>query len=113
MTFSVILTVALRDRATPSTQVAKFRMQARQHHALALGYFFLAVFCVFTIGYSPMFLRIPLLIAAFLALAAGASYLAGPWRPRVSAARAWLARMISEARKPPERPSPTTDELSL
>jgi hypothetical protein len=78
------------------------------HHALALGYFFLAVFCTFVSAHSFRELRIPLLVAAALALAAGVAYIPGPLTAAYRALSArlrefvsWVAKMIRQAKEPP------------
>jgi Tfp pilus assembly protein PilE len=81
-----------------------------QQHVMALGYFFLAVFCVLTSGHSFVELRIPLLLAALLALVAGVAYVASPLAARFRAVKAWLLQLIRIAQEPPRHTSVTADE---
>jgi Tfp pilus assembly protein PilE len=81
-----------------------------QQHMMALGYFFLAVLCVLTSAHTFVELRIPLLLAALLALVAGAAYVAGPLAARLRAVRTWLLQLIRIAQEPPGHTSATTDE---
>jgi hypothetical protein len=81
-----------------------------QRHAIALGYFFLAVLCVLTSAHSFLELRVPLLIAGLLALIAGVAFVAGPHVARLRPVRTWLLQMIRLAQEPPRRPSAPAGE---
>jgi hypothetical protein len=72
-----------------------------QKHAIALGYFFLAVFCIFTSAQSFYELRIPLLLAALAAALAGFGILFSPFAARLQACKTWLVHMFNLARQPP------------
>ena len=81
-----------------------------QHQAMALGYFFLAVFCVSTSAHTFVELRLPLLLAALVALVVGIAYVAGPFVARLRAFPSWLAKMIRLAQQPPDHAPAMTDE---
>ena len=81
-----------------------------QKHALALGYFFLAVFCVFTSAHSFVQLRFLLLLAAILAVVVGVGYVASPLAARVRQVQASMVELIRIARQPPTHGSATSDE---
>ena len=72
-----------------------------QKHALALGYFFLAVFCVFVSPNSYSFLRFPLLLAAFTAALAGCGILLSACAVQLHAGKTWLVQIIRKAQQPP------------
>ena len=93
------------------------------HHAIALGYFFLAAFCALASAHGFRELRVPMLVAAMLALVAGVGYVARPLGAgfRAGSTRlvrllgdgpAWLVRMIRLAQEPPPRAPATMDETS-
>jgi hypothetical protein len=85
-----------------------------QRHAIALGYFFLGVFCVYVSAIGFGGLRLPMLAAALAALAAGLGYLFHPHRAwlqaRAASMHQWLLQMLREAQRPPARQSRPTDE---
>ena len=85
-----------------------------QKHAMALGYFFLAVFCVFTSAHSFHGLYLPLLLAALVATLAGVGYLLSACAVALQAARTWLSRWFVRtfhlAQQPPVRESTLGDE---
>jgi hypothetical protein len=90
------------------------------HHAIALGYFFLAAFCVFASANSFVELRRILLAAAVFALIAGVGYVAGPLAARLRAFMGWLGtlpeslvKLIRIAQEPPNRSPSATDETSV
>jgi hypothetical protein len=91
-----------------------------QKQALALGYFFLAVFCMLTSAHSFVEFRIPLLIAALLAVIAGVGYISTPlsaiislvWRG-VCGIPSWLVGMVRLAQQPPRREHVSNDEKSF
>jgi hypothetical protein len=91
-----------------------------QKHALALGYFFLAVFCMLTSAQSFVEFRIPLLIAALLAVIAGVGYISAPLSAIISLVwqgvcgiPSWLVGMGRLAQQPPHREHVSKDEKSL
>jgi dipeptide/tripeptide permease len=91
-----------------------------QKHALALGYFFLAVFCILTSAHSFIELRLPLLFAAVLAIIVGTGYIARPLSEILSlmgrqllSIPSWLAKMVRLAQEPPHRGPVSNDEKSL
>lgn len=73
-----------------------------QKHALALGYFFLAVFCIFTCsqGFLQRF-YIPLLLAALAAALMGLGYLFSACAPQFPAVKNSLLQMVRLAQSPP------------
>ena len=78
-----------------------------QKHAMALGYFFLAVFCIFT-GSQVFGFRIPLLLAALAAALTGVGFLLSACAVQFQAAKNWLVqmwRLIPLARQLPTHPS--------
>jgi hypothetical protein len=90
------------------------------HHAIALGYFFLAAFCVFASAHSFVELRWVLLAAAVLALIAGIGYVASPLATRLRAFWGWLStlpeglvKLTRIAQEPPDRAPSTKDERSV
>jgi hypothetical protein len=87
------------------------------HHAIALGYFFLAAFCTFASAHSFRELRVVLLLAALLAFAAGVGYVGGPLAVRLRtlivwlrAVPGWLTKMTRLAQEPPARAAAPIDE---
>ncbi len=88
-----------------------------QKHALALGYFFLAVFCVFTSAQSFRELHRPLLLAALVATLAGVGYLLSHYALTLQAAKTWLShwfvRMFHLAQQPPVRESKLRDDRGV
>ena len=81
-----------------------------QRQAMALGYFFLAVFCVMASAHSFVELRIPLLVAALAALVVGLGYVADPLVAHLRSIPSWLAGMIRLAQQPPTRVPSIADE---
>ena len=85
-----------------------------QKHALALGYFFLAVFCVFTSAHSFLGLHRPLLLLALVATLAGVGYLLSACAVTLQARKTWLShwfvRMFHLAQQPPIRESKLGDD---
>ncbi len=73
-----------------------------QKHAIALGYFFLSVFCIFTSsqGYLELFC-IPLLLVALVAALMGIGFLMSAWAGQFQAARKWLLQMVHLAQQAP------------
>jgi hypothetical protein len=80
-----------------------------QKHAIALGYFFLAMFCIFTSAQSFYGLRILLLLAALAAVLAGFGVLFSPFAARLLACKNWLVQAFNIARKPPVHDSKVGD----
>lgn len=74
-----------------------------QKQSLALGYFFLAVFCVNTHLQCAPPLRTPLLLAALAAGLAGFSIAWGNRLPSLQAIKTWLVQMFWQAQQPPTR----------
>ncbi|MAT71077.1 MAG: hypothetical protein CMJ58_16305 [Planctomycetaceae bacterium] len=73
-------------------------------HAIALGYFFLAVLCVAVSPVAYGEFRRPLLVGAVLAVAAGSVYLASSISPGFTAAvEVRLRQLWTVARKSPQR----------
>ena len=85
-------------------------MTTMQKHAMALGYFALAVFCVFTGSQGLLAFRTPLLVGAALALGAGCVFLALACYGPVCTAIEWLTGMSRLAQKPPARQRTTSAE---
>jgi hypothetical protein len=90
------------------------------HHAIALGYFFLAAFCALASAHSFLELRRILLAAAALALIAGIGYVASPLAARLrafcgclSTLPEGLVKLIRIAQEPPDRAPSTKDERSV
>ena len=85
-----------------------------QKHAMALGYFFLAVICVFTSAHSFRGLHLPLLLAALFATLAGVGYLLSACAVTLQAGKArlshWFVCMFHLAQHPPVRESKLGDE---
>ena len=81
-----------------------------QKHAIALGYFFLAVFCILTSAQGFYELRVLLLLAALAAALAGFVVLFSPFAARLRAFKNWLVQMFNLARTPPEHDSKRGDE---
>jgi len=85
-----------------------------QKHAMALGYFFLSVFCVFTSsqGYLNMF-RIPLFMVALVAALMGLGYFIIACAAQFQMARSWLLQMVRLAKQSPvDRNQQSEDRLS-
>ena len=73
-----------------------------QKHAMALGYFFLSVFCVFatTQGYLELFC-IPLLLVALVAALMGIGFLMSAWAGQFQTAKRWLLQMVQLEQQAP------------
>lgn len=73
-----------------------------QKQAMALGYFFLAIFCVFTSsqGYLQRF-SVALLLAALAAALMGLGYLVTACANHITAVKNWLLQMGALAQQPP------------
>lgn len=86
-----------------------------QKHAMAFGYFFLSVFCIFTSsqGYLELFC-IPLLLVAVVASLMGIGFLMSAWAPQLHAVRKWLLQMVRLAQQAPiNANSQSAEGLSL
>jgi len=94
-----------------------------QKHAIALGYFFLSVFCVVASAHTWTNFTFALLLAALLAFVVGMGYAASPLVagvgyvvrnlvPRFREVYAWCIRMVRLAQEPPTRTPASTDEQS-
>lgn len=71
-------------------------------HAMALGYFFLAVFCIFTSSQGSLQLfAVPLLLAAMVALLVGLVFLWSACAPQLAIAWKRLGEMVRLAQEPP------------
>ncbi len=81
-----------------------------QKHAMALGYFFLAVFCVFTSAHSFRELHLPLLLAALAATLVGVGYWLIACAATLHAGKTWCVRMFHLAQQPPVPESKLGDE---
>lgn len=75
-----------------------------QKHAIALGYFFLAIFCIFTSsqGYLESF-RFQLASLALLAALSGFGYLISACASQIYAIWQWLVQMFWLAQQRPTR----------
>lgn len=85
-------------------------MTTMQKHAMALGYFALAVFCVFTGSQGLLVFRSPLLVGAGMALGAGCLFLVSACYGPLCAAIEWLTGMSRLAQEPPVRQGATSAE---
>jgi hypothetical protein len=85
-------------------------MTTMQKHAMALGYFALAVFCVSTGSQGLLAFRGPLLVGAGMALGAGCLFLASACYGPLCAAIEWLTGMSRLAQEPPARQGSTSAE---
>ena len=82
-----------------------------QKHALALGYFFLAMFCIYTS--SQGFLQkyyVPLLLAAFAFGLTGFGFLMSACTLQLLAAKEWCVRILQLAQQPPVKSLPIAAE---
>jgi hypothetical protein len=78
-----------------------------QKHALALGYFFLAIFCVFTSSQESLrMFTPPLTVAALAAALMGMGFLFSACAPLFPAVKDWLVRQVRLAQQPPLRSKP-------
>ncbi|QDU87076.1 hypothetical protein Pla175_04310 [Pirellulimonas nuda] len=83
-----------------------------QKHAMALGYFSLAVFCAFGSGQDSL-LRMHFLAAGLLAGLAGIGFLVSACAPQLHAVQVWLVGMVRLARQPPLDASASADERAV
>jgi hypothetical protein len=84
-----------------------------QKQALAIGYFYLAVFCVLTSAHSFIELRLPLLLAAVISLLVGVSFVSEPVLLWLRGLSSWFAKMYRVAQEPPHREPSANDEKSI
>jgi hypothetical protein len=84
-----------------------------QKHALALGYFFLAVFCILTSAHSFIELRIPLLLAAMISVLVGVNFVSEPVLLWLRGLSSWFAKMYRVAQEPPHREPVANDEKNF
>jgi hypothetical protein len=82
-----------------------------QKHAMALSYFFLAVFCILVSSVSVAF-QAPLQLAALIALVAGLGFQFSAVAEILRAAGNRLAQLVRLAQEPPSRQSDLSDEHS-
>ena len=83
-----------------------------QKHALALGYFFLSVFCLLTASFVIEELRFPLLVASLAALLMGGGFLCSAFVGQIRACWKWLVEAFREAQQPPAREPLVSEERS-
>ena len=74
-------------------------MVIMQKHAIALGYFFLAVFCIYTATEVIRELQVWMALAALIATLAGFGYLLSAFGNQLKAGTSWF---IKESRRPPQ-----------
>ena len=74
-----------------------------QKHPIALGHFFLAVFCVLASAQEFVLIavRFLLLLGSLSAFVTGIWILHGPFAQRLGAFNAWLVQMFRLAQQPP------------
>ena len=72
-----------------------------QKHVMALGYFFLAVFCIFTSSHGYLQLRIPLLIVSMLAALMGIGFLMSAWAAQFQTAWRWWLQSVRMGQQAP------------
>jgi hypothetical protein len=101
----------------------KKEVSAVEKHAMALGYFFLAAFCLFARGHSALPLQLPLLWAGWAAVLIGAEFFVSACAPLITEIQNWfrvikqafveLARQVPLARElPPHRSASQEDRPS-
>ncbi len=84
-----------------------------QNHAIALGYFFLSVFCIFTSSQASLHtFRVPLLLAALLAAVMGMGNLYIAWADQLQKIRLWLMQMVRLAQQAPTHLKQPSEEQS-
>ena len=72
-----------------------------QKHAMALGYFFLSVFCIFTSSQGYLPLRMPLLIVSLLAALMGIGFLMSAWAAQFQTAWSWWLQLVRVGQQAP------------
>ena len=65
-----------------------------QKHAMALGYFFLSVFCIFASSQGYLQLQMPLLIVSLLAALMGFGFLMSAWAAQFLMAWRWWLQLV-------------------
>jgi hypothetical protein len=84
-----------------------------QKQAMALGYLFLAVFCVYVSAHSYLQFRMLLLWSALAAALTGVAYLISACVaafPATSDCKAWFSDLFEQAQTPPDRSSKLADK---
>ncbi|MBX3449225.1 MAG: hypothetical protein KF777_06685 [Planctomycetaceae bacterium] len=82
-----------------------------QKHTMALGYFFLAIFCIFTSAQESLrMFSPPLLVAAFAAAMMGLGFLLSAVAPLFAAVKDWFIRLMRLAQQPPVEHKPLSAE---
>ena len=72
-----------------------------QKHAIALGYFFLSVFCIFTSSQGYLPLRRPLLIVSLLSALTGIGFLMSAWAAQFLTAWKWWLQLVRLGQQAP------------
>ncbi|MEI8379668.1 MAG: hypothetical protein WCJ09_06040 [Planctomycetota bacterium] len=70
-----------------------------QKHAMALGYFFLSVFCIFASSQGQLRFQIPLLLVALITALMGIGFLMIAWAAQFQTAKRWVLEMVRLARQ--------------
>ncbi len=83
-----------------------------QNHAMALGYFFLSVFCIFASPQVQLRLQIPLQLAALISALMGIGFLMIAWAPQLRTVKRWIVEMVRLARQELNPKEQSTDRLS-
>ena len=79
-----------------------------EKHAMALGYFFLAAFCIVNSAHTVPPLALPLLLAGLVAALVGSRFFVIACASRIKSVKNWfvdMARLVPLARELPPRPS--------
>jgi hypothetical protein len=72
-----------------------------QKHAMALGYFFLSVFCIFTSSQGYLQLQMPLLVVSLLAALMGIAFLMSAWAAQFQTAWSWWLQLVRMGQQAP------------
>ena len=72
-----------------------------QKDAMALGYFSLAVFCIFTSSQGYLPLQMPLLIISLLAALMGIGFLMSAWAAQFQTVWRWWLQMVRLGQQAP------------
>jgi hypothetical protein len=83
-----------------------------QKHAMALGYFFFSVFCIFTSSQAYLQLHMPLLVVSLLAALMGIGFLMSAWAAHFQTAWRWWLKMVRLGQQAPiagSSPRPLND----
>ena len=70
-------------------------------HAMALAYFFLSVFCIFTSSQGYLQLRMPLLIVSLLAALMGIGFRMSAWAAQFLTAWRWWLQLVRMGQQAP------------